>query len=65
VSGTEDPWLQDLATAQREQPASGVWYDEGQQLSLQEPDLRAIDGSGNAPTKKADRETGEDQKAHW
>jgi hypothetical protein len=61
------PWLLDLATEQRGGAPSfeGIRYDDEQQLSLQEPDMRLIDITGGAPTKKADRETGEDQKAHW
>lgn len=61
------PWLLDLATQQvGGAPSFGdVRYDDVQQVSLQGQDARVIDVSGGAQTKKADRETGEDQKAHW
>jgi hypothetical protein len=65
MSKHEQPWLVDLAMVQHEQPLSTARYDDTEQLTLQEPNIRLIDAGGNAPTKKADREVGEDQKAHW
>jgi hypothetical protein len=65
MSDNEQPWLLDLGTEQLESPAAANHYDEEQQLTLQEPDVRVIDVGGDAKTKKADREVGEDQKAHW
>jgi hypothetical protein len=61
------PWLVDLATEQRGGAPSfeGIRYDDERQLSLHPSGTRLIEVSGGAPTKKADRETGEDQKAHW
>jgi hypothetical protein len=60
------PWLVELATAQRDTgPAPGnPVYDEVHQMTyLQEPYYRpAIESDGPVSTKKADRETGEDQK---
>jgi len=62
----EEPWLLKLATVQREvEPVVGARYDETQQLTLQGENLPLIDQAGATPTKKADREVGEDQKAHW
>jgi hypothetical protein len=65
MSDNRHPWLVDLASLQQESPPQRGWYDDDQQLTLREPDLRFIDAGGDAPTKKADREVGEDQKAHW
>jgi hypothetical protein len=60
------PWMLDLATTQ---PDSGPHpgrpiYDEAKQMTyLQEPTYQlAIDAAPGPGTKKADRETGEDQK---
>jgi len=60
------PWLVDLATTQSgsgPHPGRPV-YDESQQMTyLQEPAYTlAIDAAVGPGTKKADRETGEDQK---
>jgi hypothetical protein len=62
---SERPWLLDLATPQRGdvEPVLGVAYDETSQMTrLQEPDMALIDTAHAGQTKKADRETGEDQK---
>ena len=59
------PWLLDLATIQRGDvpTVDGAAYDESRQMTtLQEPDIPVIDAGLPAPTKKADREVGEDQK---
>lgn len=59
------PWLLDLATPQRGdvEPVPGAAYDETSQMTrLQEPDLALIDTAYAGQTKKADRESGEDQK---
>lgn len=60
------PWLLDLATAQADTgPAPGrPVYDERRQMTyLQEPAYQpAIESDIGISTKKADRETGEDQK---
>ncbi|MGO9956229.1 MAG: hypothetical protein ACLP50_09665 [Solirubrobacteraceae bacterium] len=66
VAGREAPWLLDLATTQGDSgphPGQPV-YDERRQMTyMQEPPYEpAIDSSLAGPTKKADRETGEDQK---
>jgi hypothetical protein len=62
----EWPWLLDLASVQMDSgPHAGrpVYNDENQMTYLQEPTYElAIDGAGSIGTKKADRETGEDQK---
>jgi hypothetical protein len=61
----ERPWLLDLGTEQRgaEPIMDGAVYDEDRQLTiLQEPGVPIIDTGQSAPTKKADREAGEDQK---
>jgi hypothetical protein len=66
ISDRERPWLLDLAAIQ---PDSGPHpgrpaYDDGHQMTyLQEPAYEpAIDSATGISTKKADRETGEDQK---
>jgi hypothetical protein len=60
------PWLLDLATRQESSgPAPGnPAYDDAQQMTyLREPAYElAIDSDMGVATKKADRETGEDQK---
>ena len=60
------PWLLDLAVAQRETGAAPgkPAYDDAQQMTyLREPTYQpAIEADGPVTTKKADRETGEDQK---
>jgi hypothetical protein len=60
------PWLLDLATKQRstgDPPGSPV-YDQARQMTyLREPIYElAISSDLAVGTKKADRETGEDQK---
>jgi hypothetical protein len=66
VTGRQRPWLLDLATTQRDSgPHPGLpLYDEHRQMTyMQTPRYEpAIDSSLAGPTKKADRETGEDQK---
>jgi hypothetical protein len=59
------PWLLDLATPQRgsADAVDGAAYDDARQMTyLQEPNVPVIDSGHSAPTKKADREVGEDQK---
>jgi hypothetical protein len=60
------PWLLDLATRQQSTgPAPGApFYDEASQMTyLREPAYElAISSDEGVATKKADRETGEDQK---
>jgi hypothetical protein len=59
------PWLLELGTPQRgEMPmVDGAAYDEGRQMTvLREPNIPVIDAGMSVPTKKADREVGEDQK---
>lgn len=60
------PWLLDLATKQQSTgPAPGApVYDEASQMTyLREPVYElAISSEAGVATKKADRETGEDQK---
>ena len=62
----ESPWLLDLATPQEDSgpPRGNPVYDEARQMTyLQEPSFEpAIDSTNDVATKKADRETGEDQK---
>jgi hypothetical protein len=62
----ETPWLLDLAARQRDSgPDPGnPFYDEARQMTyLREPNHQAaIDAAKGISTKKADRETGEDQK---
>lgn len=60
------PWLLDLAARQRDSgsdPGDPI-YDEARQMTyLRKPDYQpAIDAERGISTKKADRETGEDQK---
>jgi hypothetical protein len=67
MSSTESdrPWLLDLATPQRGHVPTidGAMYDDARQMTvLQEPNIPVIDAGLSAPTKKADREVGEDQK---
>lgn len=63
---SETPWLLDLASIQTESDApSGrqVYEDEAQMTYVREPTYEpAIDSAVAVATKKADRETGEDQK---
>jgi hypothetical protein len=65
-SADEPPWLLDLASVQADSgphPGRPVYDDESQMTYLQEPAYElAIDAAGGIGTKKADRETGEDQK---
>lgn len=66
MSDDARPWLLDLATIQSDSgphPGRPV-YDDGHQMTyLQEPAYElAIDSATGPSTKKADRETGEDQK---
>jgi hypothetical protein len=60
------PWLLDLAVTQDDSGAAPTdpVYDEARQMTyLREPAYSpAIDSEGGVSTKKADRETGEDQK---
>ncbi len=62
------PWLLDLASTQRDtgpDPGNPVYDDEQQMTFLQEPHYTpAIESDGPVATKKADRETGEDQKGY-
>jgi hypothetical protein len=65
-SAGDTPWLIDLASVQSDSgphPGRPV-YDDGDQMTyLQEPAYEpAIDAASGIGTKKADRETGEDQK---
>lgn len=64
--GSDRPWLVDLATEQVESAPdlSHPVYDEARQMTyLHEPKYEAaIDSAASVGTKKADRETGEDQK---
>lgn len=66
TSGDDTPWLLDLATTQGNSgsgPAEPVYDDARQMTYLQEPSYEAaIDFDSGVSTKKADRETGEDQK---
>lgn len=58
------PWLFDLATPQRggEATADGTYYSDEHQMILQEPGTPAIEAGSAPKTKKADRESGEDEK---
>ncbi len=60
------PWILDLATTQENSgptPGNPVYNDDAQMTYLQEPAYEpAIDSASGVETKKADRETGEDQK---
>ena len=60
------PWLIELATVQRDtgaRPGSPVYDDEQQMTYLREPEYVAAIATELPPnSKKADRETGEDQK---
>jgi hypothetical protein len=62
------PWLLDLSTAQQESgPAPGCpVYDELHQMTyVRDPAyVPAIESGHGVETKKADRETGEDQKGY-
>jgi hypothetical protein len=64
--GDQRPWLLDLATIQADSgphPGRPVYDDAHQMTYLQEPAYEpAIDAASGVSTKKADRETGEDQK---
>lgn len=62
------PWLIRLATDRPEPSAPGTAasYDSEKQLSIVDgTDVAVIDADGPPQTKKADRESGEDQKARW
>jgi hypothetical protein len=64
--GANTPWLVDLATRQQvsgPNPGDPV-YDDAQQMTyMREPAYQpAIEADGGVSTKKADRETGEDQE---
>jgi hypothetical protein len=60
------PWLVDLAFPQEDsgpQPGTPTYDDARQMTYLQEPVQEpAIDSARGVMTKKADRETGEDEK---
>jgi hypothetical protein len=60
------PWLLELAVVQRDtgrSPGNPAYDDAKQMTYLREPAYEAaIDVDGPVSTKKADRETGEDQK---
>lgn len=62
----ELPWLLDLATVQADSgpdPSRPVYDDKRQMTYVLEPIRElAIDSPLSVSTKKADRETGEDQK---
>ena len=66
VRDNATPWLLDLAVRQRDSgppPGSPVYDDASQMTYLREPVYEAaIDSAAGVVTKKADRETGEDQK---
>lgn len=64
----ERPWLLDLATEQRggSEPVEGVYDEASQMRVLPELGMMAVVKSGMARmSKKADRESGEDQKERW
>ena len=64
-ANADRPWLLDLATPQRgsADAVDGAAYDDTRQMTyLQEPNVPVIGSGRSAPTKKADREVGEDQK---
>lgn len=60
------PWLVDLASTQFDSgphPGRPVYDDERQMTYVQQPAYEpAIESGSGIGTKKADRETGEDQK---
>lgn len=60
------PWLVELATAQRDTGATAgePVYDDIEQITyITDPERRPAIATSDPPqTKKADRETGEDQK---
>lgn len=62
----DTPWLLDLAMTQANSgpaPGNPVYDDARQMTYLREPAYApAIDSDTGVSTKKADRETGEDQK---
>jgi hypothetical protein len=62
----EVPWLVELATTQQSTgpaPGAPVYDDASQMTYLREPVYElAINSDSGVATKKADRETGEDQK---
>jgi hypothetical protein len=67
ATAAEDrPWLLDLAATQEDSgpdPGNPVYDDEAQMTYLREPAYElAIESERAVSTKKADRETGEDQK---
>jgi hypothetical protein len=63
-----DPWLLGLATPQTasDPHAGNPVYDDARQMTfVREPRYElAIDAADGLSTKKADRETGEDQKGY-
>jgi hypothetical protein len=64
----ERPWLLDLATEQRggSDRVEGVYDEESQMRVLPDSSVTAAIEYGMARmTKKADRESGEDQKERW
>jgi|tagenome__1003787_1003787.scaffolds.fasta_scaffold19989860_1 hypothetical protein len=63
----ERPWLLDLASERPvQEPEVDTRYDAASQMTrLQEPDIPVIDREKAPMTKKADRESGEDQKERW
>jgi hypothetical protein len=64
-ASTDRPWLLTLATRQAERTAgpSSVYKESTQMSHLRTPgEPAAIDSERPPTTKKADRETGEDQK---
>jgi hypothetical protein len=66
TKNTQQAWLVDLATPQRDTGAATgapVYDDEHQMTYLQDPAyVPAISRTDPPQSKKADRETGEDQK---
>jgi len=66
LADNETPWLLDLAATQAGSgPVTGEpTYDDDRQMTyVHEPVYEpAIDSASGVSTKKADRETGEDQK---
>jgi hypothetical protein len=65
-SAAAGPWLIALARAQEDTgaaPGEPIYDDERQMTFLRHPvRILAIDSDAHLSTKKADRETGEDQK---
>jgi hypothetical protein len=60
------PWLLELGTQQRGAPPviDGAAYDDDRQMTvLRASNVPVIHAGTSPPTKKADREVGEDQKA--